>query len=135
MTIKKAFIKYMDEVLNLGTATGANKNIFKDAAPQKAPDDCWWVTGGGGPITLDADTGEKRKEYLLSVYYRSIDSDELDEILHAFETRLNGKHCDQLDSFDTIDMRATNFQSDQDLDNEDRSVGLVQVTVSVFQHE
>jgi hypothetical protein len=45
---------------------------------------------------------------------------------------VNKNACTQLTNFDTIDMEATLLNTDQDIANEDRTVGLVQVTVTVY---
>lgn len=135
MTIKEAFAQYMQDVLNLGTTEGDDRDIFLTAVPQQAPDRAWWIVGSGGTPVTDNQTGEKLKEYLLNIFHRDKKDSDLDETLQAFEERINSKHCDALEGYDTIKMTAMGFQSDQDLDAEDRSVGMVQVTVQVYQHQ
>lgn len=132
MTIKKAFVNYMANTLSLGIV---GTDIFIGSIPKNAQKKGWWVVGGGGSPTTRASTGEKIKSYLLSVYYRNTDSEDVDEVLQAFEHEINSKQCTQLEGFDTIEMEATGFQSDQDIDADDRTVGLVQVTISVYQSE
>lgn len=137
MNIRKSFIDYMVSK-GLGFFSDDRSNdstqipIFAGAVPLDGPQKCWWVlTDGGGAISKNQ-TGEKRKNYALSVYYRSKDAEDVDDTLQAFEEMINDPHCDQLDGFDTIEMEATAFAADEDIDNVERSVGFVQVTITTY---
>lgn len=134
MTITRAFVKYMEDVLNVGVL---NTDIFIGGVPadlkDKAPDACWWIYANGGTPVSKNSTGEKQKTYILNVYFRDTDAQNVDETMQAFEIAVNGKNCSQLESFDTIEIEAMGFQSDLDLDNQERTVGMVQVTVRVYQ--
>lgn len=127
MTIVASFVNYMQSVLSLGTL---ETDIFIGAAPKDAPDKLWWVKTTGGINTLKNATGEKIKQYRLGVYFRDIDPQNVDETLQDFEETINHANCDELTSFDLIEMEATIFPSDIDLDNEDRQIGLVEVTLT-----
>lgn len=128
MTIGRSFIEYMQTVLNLGTF---GDDLFLNNAPTQ-PDRMWWVVATGGNAVTKNQTGEKQKLYTLNVYFRSTNAQEVDEIMHQFEVDINTGNCDQLTGFDTIEMEAVVFPSDQDLDNEERIVGLVQVTIRSY---
>lgn len=128
MTIARAFATYL-ESLSLGTF---GTDIFIGAAPQGSPDNIFWIiSNGGGPLSTNK-TGEKVKGYILSVYYRALNAQLVDEALQNLEETINMDQCTQLAGFDTIDMEATSFASDQDIENEDRTVGLLQVTVTTY---
>lgn len=128
MTLKRAFIAYM-ESLGYGTF---GTDLFLNGAPLSAPETCWWVLATGGSPSSTNQSGEKLKNYIVSVYFRSTDAQEVDEQMHAFEEELNTSNCDQLEGFDTVDMSVTTFPADQDLDAEDRTVGLAQVTIQTY---
>ncbi len=130
MNIAESFVTYM-EGLGLGTL---GTDIFIAGAPKSAPASCWWVVLNGG-IPLKTDTGEVQKEYSLNVYYRSNSQSGVYDQLNNFEIEVNKAHCTQLTGFDTIDMSAITFPTDQDLDNEDRTVGLTQVTITTYYKE
>lgn len=110
-------------------------DIFTPLAPLDIPNRAWTVSGGGGGNIQKNQTGEKVKNYLLSIYYRNSDAQDVDETLQAFEELINSKGCEELTGFDTIELEATSFPSDQDLDNEERTVGLVQVTITVYSRD
>lgn len=72
------------------------------------------------------------KQYLISVYMRSLDASLVYDQLQALEESLNSDGCTSLNGYDTIDIEATTFPTDQDLDNEDRTVGLLQATITTY---
>lgn len=129
MNIARAFVTYM-EGLGLGTF---GTDIFIGAAPVNATDPLWWVITSGGASQPQNDTGERLKDYTLSIYYRSTDAQDVYDQLQDFEEEVNSNGCATLDDFDVVDMSAISFATDQDLDAEDRTVGLVQVRVRVYQ--
>lgn len=128
MTIRKALIEWM-EANSLGTF---GTDIFAGAAPLKAPDKCFWImTTGGAPVSKNV-TGEREKAYVASIYYRNTDAEDVDEKLQELEELINSKLCDPIPHYENLGLEATAFPSDQDLDNEERSVGLLQVTISTY---
>lgn len=125
MTIAKAFLGYLQTIL-------PGEKFFIGAAPKETTDDIYWlISNGGAPISTNV-TGQKIKTYVLSLYFRSKSAEVVDEALQNLEETINIDQCTQLAGFDTIDMEATSFASDQDLDNEERTIGLVQVTITTY---
>lgn len=130
MNIAEAFVEYMED-LSMGTL---GSTIYINSVPQEAPDAVWWVVKSGGSPVRKNSTGERVKDYILSVYYRDTDAEQVYELMQDFEEEINSKSCIQLDGYDTIEMEASIFPTDQDLDNEDRVVGLLNVRISVYQN-
>lgn len=130
MNIAEAFVEYMED-LSMGTL---GSTIYINSVPQKAPDAVWWVVKSGGSPVRKNSTGERVKDYTLSVYYRDTDAEHVYELMQDFEEEINSKGCVQLDGYDTIEMEASIFTADQDLDNEDRVIGLISVRISVYQN-
>lgn len=130
MNIAKSFVDYM-EYLGYGTF---GTNIFIGVVPQESKNACWWVFKSGGSSVRKNSTGERTKEYNLSVYYRDTDAEQVYELMQEFEEEINSKGCVQLDGYDTIEMEATTFPTDQDLDNEDRVIGLLNIKITVYQN-
>lgn len=128
MTIRKAFIHWM-ESQSLGTF---GVDIFAGQAPLKTPDRCFWVMSAGGGSILKASTGEMMKNYTLSVYYRNTDAEDVDEVMQGLEELLNSKLCKELPPYNSVEFEATVFPADQDLDNEERTIGLLQVTLTIY---
>lgn len=129
MNITRAFVDYMED-LGLGVF---NTDIFIGSAPLDATDIIWWVVSSGGASQPKNTTGERVKNYTLNVYYRSTTAQDVYDTLQAFEEEVNSKNCVQLDGYMTVDMEAVSFPADQDLDDVDRTVGLVVVRATVYQ--
>lgn len=128
MNIARSFVEYMEDSA-LGTF---NDDIYIGSAPLDALDPIWWVVTTGGSVLSENQSGEKQKIYTLNVFFRDIDEENVYETMQNFEVLVNSEGCTQLNGFDTIGMQATLFPADQDLDAEDRTVGLVQVTVRTY---
>lgn len=128
MNIVKSFADFMD-AQGYGTQ---GTDLFIGAAPQGSPDKSWWIIGAGGSSTLKGLAGNKMKNYLLNVFYRNTDQEDVMNTLQSFEEFMNSGICDQLNGYNNIEIEATSFPADQDLEAEDRTVGLVQVTVTVY---
>lgn len=131
MTIAKSFVEYMEDQL-LGVF---GTDIFIGSVPLNAQDDCYWIVSSGGNPVNENQTGEMLKQYNLNVYFRSLDAEKVDTNMQALEELINADLCTQLNGFDTMDLKATAFPSDQDIDNEERTVGLLQVTVQTYYKE
>ena len=128
MNIARSFVTYM-EGQSLGTF---GTDIFIGAVPQDAPDPCWWLMTSGGAPQSRNDTGEVVKVYVLDLFYRNTDAEDVYEVLQALEVLLNTGNCTQLSGFDTIEIQALLFPTDQDIDDQDRTVGLTQVTIKTY---
>lgn len=129
MTVQRALAKWLQE--NGFGIFGTD--LFIGSVPDNAPTASWWIIGGGGSPTLRADTGEKMKAYIFSVFYRNTDSEDVDTKLQALEIKANDKSCKSLDDYETVDLEASGFQSDADIDLEDRTIGSVEITVLIYQ--
>lgn len=132
MNIAESFATYMQDSLLLGTL---GDTIRIGGIAQDAPTTCWWVVLSGGTPQPANSTGELKKNYVLDVYYRAMDQKTVYDALSSLEETVNSGNCTQLSDFDTIDIRATLFATDQDIDNEERTVGLLQVTITTYYKE
>lgn len=131
MNIDEAFATYLQDELSIATI---GQNLFIGNAPNsnKVPDAIYWVTASGGDTERKLQTGERMKNYLVEVRYRNRDYKLVYDSLAAIEEDLNEGNCTQLSGFETVQIEATTFPIDEDLDNEDRKVGLLAVTITTF---
>lgn len=127
-TISEAFIAWL-ETEGVGTF---GTDIFLNQVPQDAPDDCWRVITAGGAPVLKLKTGEKVKQYYTSVYYRGLLNKNVERLLFRLEEKLNSSKCVDISGFDILEIEATQFPSDVDLDNEERRIGFLQATVRLY---
>lgn len=128
MSIVRDFVTFMEDY-SLGVF---GDDIFVGGVPLDAPDSAWWVTSSGGNSAIKSVDGGKVKEYRLNVYYRSIGQNEVYGTLQDFEDLINTGACYEIGSYETVEVEATAYPADQDLDIEERAVGLVEVTIRVY---
>lgn len=127
-TVSEAFVAYLE---NEGVGV-FGVDLFLNQVPENAPDDCWWVITGGGQPTQKLATGGRVKQYIVSVYHRAIKNKNVERELFELEETLNCASCVSLEGFDVIEISANQFPSDDDLDGEERRIGFLQVTVSLY---
>lgn len=127
-TVGEAFVSF----LATQTSTTFGIDIFMGELPLDAPDEAWLVlVSGGNPEVVTAD-GAMIKLYTFNIYRRSLAGKEIERDLFSLEETLNRADCVNLDGFETIYSRATNFAQDIDLENENRRIGLLQAQVRLF---
>ncbi len=126
--ITHAFATYL-QTQGFGTL---GTSLYIGAVPQHAPDACFWVVSGGGGNQSRNKTGERVKNYTVSIFYRSMDSEDVHDKLQEIEETINSASCVTLGSYDTIEMQCAVFPTDQDIDSEERTKGLAQVTLTIY---
>lgn len=130
MTISRAFVKFLED-----KGCGIfGQNIFLYRVPNslKTQTELYWVIPSGGMKISTNKTGEAIKAYNFLIYFRSNEAKTVDETLSALEEMLNCSSCVELDGFELVSINATQFPADQDLDSENRMVGMIQVQLSVY---
>ena len=130
MSLASSFATYLQ---TLGIAT-IGQDLFISQAPSsnKVPDSIWWVIASGGEVERNLKTNSKMKSYLVEVFYRNRDYNTVYESLHELEEDLNGAGCIQLSGFETVQIEASTFPVDDDLDSEDRKIGLLQAKITRY---
>ena len=131
MNVAKAFATYLQDELSVATI-GQDLYIGHAPSSTKAPSTLWWIKAfGGDPITR-LSTGETMKQYIVEINYRNRDYETVYEQLQSVEENINSDTCSQITGFDTVDLEATTFPIDNDLDSEDRKIGLLRITLTIF---
>ena len=127
-TVGEAFVSFLQDK-GIGTF---GEDLFLGELPLDAPDNSWLVVvGGGNPELVTAD-GSMIKLYTFNIYHRSLAGKEIERELFSLEEDLNCADCINLEGFETIYSRATNFAQDMDLENENRRIGLLQAQIRLF---
>lgn len=130
MTISKSFVDFLEKK-GYGVF---GQNIFLYRVPNSLKTETellWVIPSGGQPIRLNQ-TGEMVKEYSFLIYYRSMSAEKVDKALNDLEQVLNCSSCVSLDGFELVSIRATQFPADQDLDAENRMVGMINCAIQVY---
>lgn len=131
-TISKAFKDFL-LTLDFGFTFGENGNLFIKQVPENAPDDSAWLISTGGNRIARSTTGEAVRQWFITVYMRSTDAEKVDDNLFLLGEAISDPNCLELNGFEVYDTpEVTSFPSDQDVDNVDRSVGLLQVNIKTY---
>lgn len=130
MNIARAFVGYLED-LGIGTF-GTDLFIGRAPSSNEVVDDIYWVNASGGSPIQTNITGERRKSYLVEVFYRNRDYGAVYEAMQFLEEAINCANCTELEGYETVDITATTFPIDQDLDNEDRKLSLLQATIVTY---
>jgi len=128
MNITRAFVKFLED-RGFGTF---NSDIFIGGVPLDGPNHAYWVISGGGSNKSKNETGEKQKNYLVSVFLRDMDGEVVYNKLQELEELLNSASCFELEGYEVIEIEATTYPTDQDLDMQERTVGLLQATLTIY---
>lgn len=127
MNITHDFANWLEEN-NFGTL---GTDIFIGATPKDAPDSCILVLSGGGNSQIKNKTGEKVKKYLITLIYRSTNAEEVYNTLQNIEETINENQITLL-NYDTIEAECVGFPTDQDIDNEERTKGILQISLLIY---
>lgn len=127
-TVGEAFIKFLEDK-NIATF---NVDLFLGQLPIDAPDEAWLVVVSGGNPELVTVDGGMIKIYTFNIYRRSLAGKEVERQLFSLEEDLNRAECVNLEGFETIYSRATNFAQDVDLENTNIRIGLLQAQIRLF---
>ena len=125
MNIVESFASWLEQN-SFGTL---GSSIFIGVAPLNAVDPIIWLVANGGFNQVKAVTGSKIKSYTISIYYRSTNAQDVYNFIEAIETAINSAGCITLNGYDVVEVETIAYPTDQDLDDEDRTVALVEVTI------
>ena len=127
MNLTRDFAEYLQD--NLFAVFGTD--LFIGGVPKNAPGSCWWIVSAGGTPVIKNQTNEKIKSYIINVFYRDTNGETVYDLLQLLEEQINSDPCPKLDNYEVIEFEATLFGTDQDLDAQDRTVGLLQATLTI----
>ena len=128
MTLAQAFVKLLEGY----GIPGQNIFLYRVPNSKKTETEVMWLIPSGGMTTSVSQTGERIKAYQILIYFRSNSAQRVDEVLSHLEEVFNCAGCVQLEGFELVNVEATQFPVDQDLDSENRMVGFIQVQVQVY---
>lgn len=130
MTISQSFVKFLE---NQGYGIfGQDIYLYRVPNSKKTKTNLIWIIPSGGAPTSRNATGELIKTYQFLLYYRSVKAKNVDEVLSRLEEMLNCSNCVELEGYELVEMATTQFPADQDLDDENREVGLLQISLQVY---
>ena len=131
MNVVEAFATYLEEELSLATL---GTDMFISRAPSGVDTDnaIWWLVLSGGGRSVKNATGEWSQTSEISVYYRSTDPAEAYALLERLNHDLLSAGCIELVGYTVREIETTGPFADQDLDDEERTLGLLQVSLTTY---
>lgn len=130
MNIAESLADYLETTIDL--ELGVDLFIGEAPSTNKVENDIWWLVARGGTILQENQTGEKRKENIMELWYRARDYKSVYDAMELAEDKLNCDWCSELEDYDVIEIRAEPLFADEDLDSEDRKLGVIQINVVYF---
>lgn len=134
MTLVTAFADYLQSI---GVAT-RGEDLFTSRAPSSKALDIaghnanriFWVKSAPGAPPERSVNGPQRQFHGIDLYHRDLSADAVDETLQMLSDKLSCPGCVHIPGFDVLEIEVEGPWSDQDLDNEERTVGLLQLTIT-----
>lgn len=132
MNIVRSFANYLatqqsltyghDLFLSRARASGS-----PDSDDGVVPESIWWLKTGGSQ-------GRRGKLFVnpIEIYYRDRNAEVLYDKLAQLGEDLSCTGCVSLEGFTVTEVEVAGLFADQDLDSEDRTVGLLQINVITF---
>jgi hypothetical protein len=132
-TITEAFIQYLENE-NIATF---GQDIFINEVPnsKKVKDSVYWITTSGGAPISKLRTGETIRMHAITIFYRAKSGQEVEKVLHRLGEKLSCAECIQLTGYETIDVSVAQYPATQDLDSENRKLGLLRLNIQTYKTE
>lgn len=130
MTVFQSFIKFLEQK-GCGVF-GQNIYAYRVPNSKKTQTELYYLIPSGGSPVRKMPTGQTVKLYQILIYFRSNSAEKVDNTLNALEELLNCSGCVELEEYELVGIEATTFPTDQDLDSENRMVGMIQCQLQVY---
>lgn len=135
MNVVRAFAEYLQ---GAGVAT-LGQNLFISRVPSSKklreenidPNRIFWLKAGGGSPVSKSVNGSSTKNHVIEIYLRDLEGNAVNETLQELGDDLSCAGCVTLEGYDVVEVDTNGPWSDQDLDDEERTVGLLQVTITI----
>lgn len=128
MNIIESFAEWLEDqsVATLG------QDLFISRARTKPSTMYWLIAQGGnsGPKNVNRGT---QITHTIAVYYRNTNPQAVYDELHELQEMVITEGCLELDGFVIVSVETTGPFTDQDLDNQDRTVGLLQINITTYE--
>lgn len=129
-TISQSFSNFL-ESKDIATS-GQDLYINRVPNTKNTQESIYWIISAGGNPISKLSTGEMIRLFAIDIYYRSKSGRQVDEKLTELNDMLCLPDCVQLEGFETIDVSVSQYPASQDLDQEDRQVGLLRVNIQTY---
>jgi len=128
MNLTESFANWLEDqsVATLG------QDLFISRARSKPSTQYWLIAQGGNSGPKNVNHGGLAT-HSIAVYYRNTNPQDVYDRLHELEEMVLTEGCLELEDFTVVSIETVGPFADQDLDNQDRTVGLLQITITTYQ--
>lgn len=130
MNIVEAFAGWMEDE-SIATL-GQDMFISRARTSTTVPDAIYWLTAAGGSSGDRNVNGGRQTTSTVNVFYRNTNPKTVYDNLATLADLVNGAECPSLSGFDVVQVETTGPYTDEDLDDENRTVGLLVVTITIY---
>ncbi len=127
MNIIQSFANWLGE--NSIATLGQDLRISR--APNK-PNHLFWLLASGGAVNSKNVNRGVRQSHTISVYCRDDDPRVVYDSLHTLEELVLTAGCISLEGYVVTDLVTAGPFTDQDLDSQSRTIGLLEITVETY---
>lgn len=129
MNVVRSFADYL---VGIDVAT-LGQDLFISRAPSsnKVGDRIFWLKSGGGTTLSRAVNGSVMQQYIIEIYHRDVNTEGVHETLQGLGDDLSVPGFVTLEDYDLVKLAIDGPWIDQDLDKEERDVGLLRATLTV----
>lgn len=129
MNVTHAFAEYLE---GAGLATlGTDMFISRAPSSTKAGNRVFWLKAAGGSTPIRSVNGTPRVEHVIEIYHRDVAGEGVYETLQSLGDLLSDAGCVPLSGYNVMSISTNGPWADQDLDDEEREVGMIQATIIV----
>ena len=129
MNVARAFASYLQDT---GVAT-LGQDLFISRAPlsTEVPSRIFWLKASGGTEVAKSVNGRAQRQHLIEVYHRDTDTAAVYDVMQELSDDLTCAGCLTLEGYEVLEVSTSGPFTDQDLDDEERTVGLLQVRITI----
>lgn len=127
MNVVRAFANYLT---NIGIGT-FGQDLFISRAPAE-PNRIFWLKANGGSSVARSVTGQDQKAYVIEVFHRDTNTEAVYEAMQELADDITCAGCLALEGYEVVSVSINGPFTDQDLDNEERTVGFMQITLTIY---
>lgn len=130
MNVVRAFAEYLQ---GIGVAT-LGQDLFISRAPSSnnVPPRIFWVKAAGGTSLPRMVNGSSQKTSVIELNHRDVRTEGVYDTLQSLGDDLTCAGCLTLEGYQVTDVSVEGPWTDQDLDDEERDVGLLQITITIY---
>lgn len=128
MNITEAF---RDWLIDQSVTTSGQIKIHRASSGPDSPDSIWWLKAEGGSDLGHTVDGNPTQTSLIGCYYRNRSAKDVYDTLEQLRDTVTLAGCLVLDGYEVIEIPTTEGpEVDNDIDDEDRAVGFIQVKLT-----